>query len=251
MLFELGFRRESKGTGHGFGHFCFMSGMIKWLVPSFFALVGAVGGVSSAAAQIPVVGIVTEAAKKAVMAIDLYVQQLQTETLQLQEVQKELENQMHLNELSAITGWLQQQKDLYAGYYQELWQVKTIISDFTRVAEMLSKQGQIAVAFKQMQTAMSQDGHFSAAEVGVMTSTLSGIVNASVRNISALELAIQSLVTQMHDADRLRIIDEAGDGVDRNYADLQEFYQRSLLLSLNRARDQQDIAATKALYGVE
>ena len=44
------------------------------------------------------------------------------------------------------------------------------------------------------------------------------------------------LVTQMHDAVRLRIIDEAAGGVDQNYADLQEFYQRSLLLSLNRAR---------------
>ena len=248
MVDSIASRIDSKGTGHALGHFCFMSGMIKWLV-LFFA--GVVGGGGAVRAQIPVLGIITEAAKKAVMAIDLHVQQLQTETLQLQEAQKELENQMHLYELAAITGWLQQQKDLYAGYYKELWQVKTVINDFTRVADMLSKQGQIAVAFKQMQAAISQDGHFSAAEVTMMTGTLTGILNASVRNTGALELAIRSLVTQMHDADRLRIIDEAGDGVDRNYADLQEFYQRSLLLSLNRARDQQDIAATKALYGVQ
>jgi hypothetical protein len=205
---------------------------------------------AGAGAQIPIVGIIGEAAKKAVMAIDLHVQELQNETLALQEAQKELENQMHLYELAAITDWLNQQKELYAGYYQELWQVKTVISDFSRVADMLSKQGQIAAAFKQMQTALAQDGHFSATEVTTMNSTLTGIVNACVRNISQLELAIRALVTQMHDADRLRIIDEAGDGVDRNYADLQEFYQRSLLLSLERARDQQDVAATKALYGL-
>src|ERR1700759_4583733 len=84
---------------------------------------------SSACAQIPIVDIISEAAKKAIMAIDLHVQQLQTETIGLQEAQKELENQMHLNELGAITSWLDQQKELYAGYYQELKQVKTVISN--------------------------------------------------------------------------------------------------------------------------
>ena len=206
---------------------------------------------SQVRAQIPVVDIITEAAKKAVMAIDLYVQQLQTETIGLQEAQKELENEMQLGELSAITGWLEQQKDLYAGYYQELKQVKTVISDFERVADMLQKQGEIATQFKQMQSVINQDRHFSAADVATMTNTLTGILNESARNIGALELAIQSLVTQMHDADRLRIIDEAGDGIDKNYADLQEFYQRSLLLSLERAQDQNDVTATKALYGLQ
>ena len=208
-------------------------------------------GAEGLKAQIPIVDIISEAAKKAVMAIDLYVQQLQTETIGLQEAQKGLENEMQLGELSAITGWLEQQKELYAGYYQELKQVKTVISDFERVADMLQKQGQIATMFKQMQMVINQDHHFSAAEVTAMTNTLTGIVNESARNLSQLELAVQSLVTQMHDADRLRIVDEAGDGIDKNYADLQEFYQRSLLLSLERAQDQNDVTATKALYGLQ
>lgn len=217
----------------------------------FFLFLLVAGFLSRVRAQIPIIGIISEAAKKAVMAIDLHVQELQNETLALQEAQKELESRMHLYELASITDWLRQQEQLYAGYYQELWQVKTVISDFSRVADIVSKQGQIAVAFKQMRKVIGQDGHFSSSEVAAMTTTLTGIVNASVRNISQLELAIRSLVTQMHDADRLRIISEAGDEVDRNYSDLQEFYQRSVLFSLERARDQQDIAATKALYGLQ
>jgi predicted outer membrane protein len=116
---------------------------------------------------------------------------------------------------------------------------------------MLQKQGQIAIQFKQMQSAISQDHHFSAGEVSSMSNTLTNIVSESARNISMLELAIKSLVTQMHDADRLRIIDAAGDGIDKNYADLQQFYQRSLLLSLERAQDQNDVAATKGLYNIQ
>lgn len=216
-----------------------------------FTLAQIAAGTATANAQIPIIGIITEAAKKAVMAIDLHIQELQTETIGLQEAQKQLENEMQLGELTEITSWLQQQKDLYAGYYQELWQVKTVLSDFEKVADMLQKQGQIAIQFKQMQSAISQDHHFSAGEVSSMSNTLTNIVSESARNIGMLELAIKSLVTQMHDADRLRIIDDAGDGIDKNYADLQQFYQRSLLLSLERAQDQNDVAATKGLYNIQ
>lgn len=184
------------------------------------------------------------------MAIDLRVQQLQTETIGLQQAAQELQNKMQLSELTGITGWLQQQKDLYAGYYHELWQVKTVITDFQRVADMLFRQGRIAIQYKQMQTAITQDKHFSVAEAQAMTATLTGILAESINNISLLNLAVQSLVTRMADADRLRIIDQADQGILRNYGDMQEFYQRSLLLSLQRSQDENDVAAVKALYGL-
>jgi hypothetical protein len=205
----------------------------------------------SVQAQIPIVDIIGEVAKKAVMAIDLGVQRLQTETIGLQETQKALENSMELDELGGIAAWLQEQKDLYAGYYNELWQVKNVLVAYERVAEMLGKEGQIAVQFRQMSAAISADKHFSAAEVTMLTSTLNGIVEESVRNVSQLELAIKALVTQMSDGDRLRIIDGTGNSIDRNYSDLQSFYQRSVLVSVERAQDENDLAATKALYGLQ
>ena len=55
--------------------------------------------------------------------------------------------------------------------------------------------------------------HFTAAEVQYITGMLASILNESARNISLLGMAIRALVTQMGDADRLRIIDEAGDYV--------------------------------------
>jgi hypothetical protein len=44
---------------------------------------------------------------------------------------------------------------------------------------------------------------------------------------------------------------EAGAKIDKNFTDLQTFYQRALLLSMNRARDLNDLAATKALWGLQ
>jgi hypothetical protein len=202
-------------------------------------------------AQIPIVSIITGIAKKVVVAIDLEVQSLQTETIGLQNAEKKLENAMDLDELTDITGWVQKQKDLYAGYYQELWEVKNAISAYERIKQMISEEAQIASQFKQMNTALSQDKHFTAAEILSMQSILTGILNQSVNNINQIYLVINAFVTQMADADRLRIIDEAGGRIDKNFTDMQQFYSRNSLLSQERAQDANDMAATKALYGIQ
>jgi hypothetical protein len=202
-------------------------------------------------AQFPLLDIVTTLAKKVVVAIDLQVQRVQTETIELQAAQQELENAMALDKLNAITGWLQQEKDLYAGYYQELWQIKNAITAYERISQMLTREGQIASQYQQMQTAIKQDKHFTTAEVTSMGNVLSNILKESVNDLNQVYLVIKSFMTQMADADRLRIIDEVGGRIDRNYSDMQLSYQRNLMLSLQRAQDENDIAATKALYSLQ
>ncbi len=222
--------------------------MVKKSVLLLVAIIMASHG---AKAQFPLLDIVTTLAKKVIVAIDLQVQRVQTEMIELQAAQQELENAMALDKLIAITGWLQQEKHLYAGYYQELWQIKNAISAYERIKQMITREGQIASQYQQMVSAIKQDKHFTPAEATSMGNVLSGILKESVNNLDQLYIVIKSFVTQMADADRLRIIDEAGGRIDRNYGDLQLFYQRNLTLSLERAQDENDVAATKALYGLQ
>ncbi len=202
-------------------------------------------------AQIPIVSIISQLAQKVVMAIDLRVQREQTETLALQNAQQDVQNSMEQDELSDITGWLQKQKDLYAEYYNELWQIKNAISAHERIKQMISEEAQIVAQFKQMTAVLSADKRFTAGEVTAMKNTLAGIMNESVNNIKQIELVINAFVTQMADADRLRIVDEAGGRIDQNYSAMQQFYQGNMLLSLERAKGASDILATKALYGLQ
>ena len=205
----------------------------------------------SGRAQIPVLDLINFAAKKVVVAIDLKVQQLQTATIELQAAEKEVENGMEETDLGDIIGWVQGQEQLYAEYYQELWKVKGAISGYERLAEMMAMEAEIGVQYKQISSAITQDGHFTAAEVVSLTGILSGILTASVNNLQQIQLVINAFVTQMPDAGRLRIIDAAAASVNKCYTDLQEFYMRSMVLSLNRARVTNDVAATKALWGIQ
>jgi hypothetical protein len=198
-----------------------------------------------------IISIINTAIKKVIVAADLAIEQKQTETIELQSAEKTAENDMSQSELSDIIGWVQDQKSLFQEYYNELWQVKTALSTYERVKAMIAKQAAIVTGFRQAYANISQDKHFSAAEVAQFSATLSGVVTQSERNITALAQVITALLTQMDDAGRLRLIDQAGSGIDRNYQDLAQFSQETYLLSLQRAQDANDVAVTKALYGIQ
>lgn len=201
-------------------------------------------------AQIPILDIINAAAKKVVVAIDLKVQALQTQTIELQAAEKEVENSMEDSELGDIIGWVQAQQQLFAEYYRELWQVKAAISSYQRLARLIDEDARIVQQYHQMTAILRQDNHFTPAELTTMINTLTSILTQTAATFSQLQLVVNAFVTQMPDAGRLRIIDQTATQVDQNYAAMQAFYQQNLLLSLQRAKDQDDIATTKALYGL-
>jgi hypothetical protein len=202
-------------------------------------------------AQIPILSIITGAVKKVIVAIDLEVQRLQTQTIFLQDAQKQIENTMEQLKLNDITDWVQRQKDLYSEYYQELWQIKAAISTYEKVRDIIKKQEQIVQEYNTAYNLLKNDPHFSPNEVSHMYNVYGGILDQSVKNISQLALVINAFVTQMSDGDRLRQIDAVGLSVDQNYSDLHLFTQQNIQTSLERAHDENDAATIKALYGID
>jgi len=55
----------------------------------------------------------------------------------------------------------------------------------------------------------------------------------------------------MTDAKRLEIINKAGDQIEQNYADLKQFNNQNIQLSMNRAKDEHELLVVKKLYGLE
>lgn len=202
---------------------------------------------SKADAQIEVI---QEIIKRAIMAIDLGVQRVQEQTIKLQAVQKELENAMQKLHLDDITNWVQKQKDLYQEYYTELWQIKNAITYYQRVKDMIEKQAHLVGDYKRAYALVRQDNHFNADEVSHIYKVYDGILAQSIKNIDQIEMVINAFVTQMNDADRLRIIDEADRRIDENYNDLKQFTQENILISLQRSKDQSEINSVKMLYGI-
>ena len=195
--------------------------------------------------------IIEEAIKAAIMAIDLGIQRVQTETIYLQDAQKAVENTMQQLHLTDITSWVQKQKDLYGEYYEELAEVKTYLAYYQRIKDIIEKQVALVNSYKSAFAYFNQNKNFSASEISSMLDTYNGIMDQSVKNLDEIYLVINAFSTKMTDGERLKTIDQAAARIDKNFSDMQKFNQRNVLIDLQRSKESNDIGQLRVLYGLE
>jgi predicted transcriptional regulator YheO len=211
-------------------------------------LIGIAPGIK---AQDPITLIIKQAIKKVIIAVDLKIQRLQTKTIWLQNAQKVVENTMSKLKLDQITDWVQKQKDLYQNYFAELWEVKDVISYYDRIKEITQQEIALVKEYHQAWNGVQQDGHFTPEEVLYIGQVYTGIIDASLKNLDQIALVINSFTTQMTDAKRMEIINRAADAMQTNLNDLRSFNSQNILLSLQRSKDENDVAVVKKMYGLQ
>ncbi len=194
--------------------------------------------------------VVTEAAKKVLRAIDLRIQKLQNKTIGLQNTQKEIENVFSKLKLKEISNWAEKQREQYQRYYDELKKVKTAISTYQRVRQIIERQLQLVAEYKRFYGLFKNDKHFSKTEIEYMYNVYNGMLEESARNLDQLLLAINTLSTQMSDGKRLELIADAADKIDDNLSDLRKFNTQNARISLQRSKDLAEVKMVKALYGL-
>ncbi|MFP5439094.1 MAG: conjugal transfer protein TraI [Bacteroidia bacterium] len=206
--------------------------------------------VTTEVAALPLLSIITAAIKKIIKAIDLRIQRLQNKTIWLQNAQKQLENALSKLKLDEISEWTDKQKELYKNYYEELMKVKTLITYYQRLRDIVEKQQRLVSEYQRAWGLLQQDDHFNSEELAYMQKVYNGILEESVDNIDIIFMVVESLTTSMSDAERLELINDAADRIDANYDDLKLFNKQNMLLSLQRARSKGDVQMIKKMYGL-
>lgn len=201
--------------------------------------------------QIPILDIIKAAVKKVIKAVDLKIQRLQNKTIWLQNAQKTLENKMSKLKLDEIGDWANKQKELYAKYFEELSKVKNAISTYQTVKDIISKQSQLVKEYSRAFNLSKQDKNFTQQEIDYMQQVYSGILEESLKSIDQLQMVITTFTTQMTDAKRLVIINNASDNIEQNLTDLRQFNQQNIRVSLQRSKEKNDVDVVKKLYGIE
>ncbi|HET7115099.1 MAG TPA: conjugal transfer protein TraI [Hanamia sp.] len=222
--------------------------MKKLQVCMIVVLIGIAPGIK---AQDPITLIIKQGIKKVIIAVDLKIQRLQTKTIWLQNVQKVEENAMSKLKLNQITDWVQKQKDLYQNYFNELRKVKDVLSYYHRIKEITQQQIALVKEYHEAWNGVQQDGHFAPNEVLYIGQVYTGIIDASLKNLDQIALVINSFTTQMTDAKRMEIINRAADAMQTNLNDLRSFNSQNILLSLQRSKDENDVAVVKKMYGLQ
>ncbi|MGC3947988.1 MAG: conjugal transfer protein TraI [Chryseolinea sp.] len=201
-------------------------------------------------AAIPIAAIIKEAVKKVIKAVDLMIQRMQNKTIWLQNAQKVLENKLSELKLKEIAEWTEKHRQLYKQYYEELWRIKTAITAYQRIRQIIDKQLRIVSEYKRAWTIVTSDDHFTQEELSFMSRVYQGILHESIRDLDLLTSVITSFNTQMTDAQRLTVITQASDRIEQNYIDLLEFNMQTGRISLNRSRTQNEVERIRSLYGL-
>lgn len=201
-------------------------------------------------AQIAVLEVIKAGVKKVIKAVDLKVQRLQNETIWLQNAQKVLENQLSKLKLGEIADWTEKQKELYGHYYEELWKIKSAIAYYKKIKDLTEKQVAIVDEYKWAWNLFQKDKHFRPEELEHMGNVYKGILEESVKNLDMILLVVNSFKTQMSDAKRLEIINEASTKMDTNYSDLKQFNTQNSRLSIQRSASLDEAAKLKEIYGI-
>ncbi|TSD67654.1 conjugal transfer protein TraI [Inquilinus sp. KBS0705] len=217
---------------------------------SLMVFIALVIPVQKAKAQFVIGEVIKLTVTKVIKAIDLKVQRMQNKTIWLQNAQKVIENQMSKTRLTEISGWTEQQKQLYSNYYTELGNIKATISKYQRIKDITLKQAALVSEYKQAWSLFRQDSHFNPQELSYMQQVYSGILDASVKNLDEIMLVVSPAKTQMTDEQRLELINKASDHLDENYNDLHQFNNQGIQLSLQRSKDFSDTQSIKKLYGI-
>lgn len=212
----------------------------------------ALGCVNPTPAQAnPVLIVIKKGVVKVIKAVDLMIQRMQNKVIWLQNAQRTIENKLSELGLQDIARWTQRQRDLYRDYFDELHKVRTILQTYKQVRLIIKRQQQLRDEYAFTWRMVNHDPHFTREEIDFMYRVYTGIIEESLYNIEQLHLVITSFRTQMSDAKRLKMIKEAGEGIEQNYSDLQEFNRQNIQLSMQRAKGDHEIEAVRRLYGIQ
>lgn len=206
--------------------------------------------VDHANAQVAVLEVIKAGVKKVIKAVDLKIQRMQNETIWLQNAQKVMENQLSKLRLAEISDWTEKQRELYSKYYTDLWKVKAAISYYQRIREITTKQVFLVEEYRKAWYLARNDKNFSPKELDYMYNVYSGILNESAKNLDQILLVVNSFKTQMTDAKRLELINQAADRIDQNYSDLRQFNTQNIVMSLQRSKSRIQIQEVQKLYGL-
>ncbi|UCS92416.1 conjugal transfer protein TraI [Echinicola marina] len=203
---------------------------------------------TDAAVPAYILEIIRQGVKKAIVAIDLKIQRLQNNTIWLQNAQKVLENTLNKLKLEEIAEWGERQKELYGDYYEGLWKVKSVLTQYQKVRDIAKMQGRLVSEYQKAWHVIVGSGHFSSEELRWMEKVYLGIMDHSVQNLEAVTGVINAFNLKMSDGERLEIINRVERKVRFNLNDLMRFNERNLLINRQRAYAKGEIKTLKDIH---
>jgi hypothetical protein len=138
--------------------------------------------------------------------------------------------------------------NLHSAFLNSLEAVSPAIRQYGRVADIITNQASIVSEYKAAWKQANASGHFSVAELVYMNSVFTQLLNQSVDNLTNLTNILTANTLRMSDAERLQAIDHTYADTQSKLSFLRSFNNQVAILSLQRAKEQNDVQMLQKLY---
>jgi DNA repair ATPase RecN len=131
-----------------------------------------------------------------------------------------------------------------------LWAVSPAVMQYGRIADIVSNQVQLVKEYKNAFTRFKGNGMFKPDEINYIGSVYDNLFNESLHNLDALANVITANKLRMSDDERIKAIDKINADMEDKLQFLRTFNNSTSALAIQRQKAQNEVSATKGLYGI-
>jgi DNA repair ATPase RecN len=141
--------------------------------------------------------------------------------------------------------------NLHKTFLDALMEVSPTVRKYKRVSDIISNQLMIVKEYKIAISRFKRDDHFTAAEIDYIEAVYSNLFKSSLKNLESLTMVVTANKLRMSDHERLAAIDNIHNDTQQKLMFLRNFNNNTLILALQRAKEENDIDAARDLYGIK
>ena len=140
--------------------------------------------------------------------------------------------------------------NLHQVFLDGLLLVSPAVANYKRIPDIINDQLNIVKEYKSAYTMYKQDKHFLPDEIIYLGQVYGNLFNQSVNDLNELIMVITANQTRMSDAERISSIDRIYAGMEDKLTFLRYFNNHTIMLAVQRAKEQNDAGTLQNIYGI-
>ena len=139
--------------------------------------------------------------------------------------------------------------NLHKAFLDGLLAVSPTVRNYFKVAQIIQNQIRLVSEYKSAYTQFQSSGQFNPDELVYLLSVYNNLIKTSLTHITDLTTILTAGSLRMSDAERLAAIDRLDRDMSGKLTFLRSFNNRTAVLALQRAKEQENLNQIKKMYG--
>lgn len=140
--------------------------------------------------------------------------------------------------------------NLHKTFLDGLMMVSPSVRKYKRVADIIQNQIVIVKEYKNAFNLFKRDGNFNPDEILYIGDVYSNLFKQSLNDLDELAIIVTDNKVRMSDDERLQAIDRIFNNMQDKLLFLRHFNNNTTILAVQRAREKNDAATMKKIYGI-